>query len=99
VAPFRCVGLVRWTSLAVWLSAFFVRRWAPLVVSRDRIPRPQQVHGATLQWRLRPDDRHWPDLVDELSRLVQQHAAAQHYQFSGGISITWPKFGPRWDRS
>ena len=29
-----------------------------------------------------------PTLVDELSRLVQQHAAAQHYQFSGGISIT-----------
>jgi hypothetical protein len=26
-------------------------------------------------------------LVDELTQLVQQHAAAQHYQFAGGISI------------
>ena len=30
-----------------------------------------------------------PTLIDELSRLVQQHAAAQHYQFSGGISIAF----------
>ena len=27
-------------------------------------------------------------LIDELIQLVQQHAAAQHYQFAGGISIT-----------
>lgn len=26
-------------------------------------------------------------LIDELCRLVQQHATAQHYQFSGGITI------------
>jgi hypothetical protein len=28
-----------------------------------------------------------PSLIDELVRLVQQHAAAQHYSFAGGISI------------
>lgn len=28
-----------------------------------------------------------PALIDELTSLVQQHAAAQHYQFAGGISI------------
>lgn len=27
-------------------------------------------------------------LIDELTQLVQQHAAAQHYSFSGGISIS-----------
>jgi hypothetical protein len=28
-----------------------------------------------------------PTLTDELTQLVQSHAAAQHYSFSGGISI------------
>lgn len=29
-----------------------------------------------------------PALVDELTDLVQKHAASQHFQFAGGISIT-----------
>jgi hypothetical protein len=29
-----------------------------------------------------------PALIDEFTQLVQQHAAAQHYVFAGGISIT-----------
>ncbi len=28
-----------------------------------------------------------PTLIDELTELVQRHAAAQHYSFAGGISI------------
>jgi hypothetical protein len=28
-----------------------------------------------------------PALIDEFTQLVQQHAAAQHYSFAGGISI------------
>jgi hypothetical protein len=30
-------------------------------------------------------------LVDELTQLVQQHAAAQHYSFAGGISIVFSR--------
>ena len=57
------------------------------VVARDRILVPNR-----FTVRLSTDDYAkmsaiGPTLVDELSRLVQQHAAAQHYQFSGGISI------------
>lgn len=58
------------------------------VVARDRILVPNR-----FTVRLAPRDfEHMtaigPTLIDELSRLVQQHAAAQHYQFSGGIIIT-----------
>ena len=58
------------------------------VVSRDRILVPNK-----FSVRLsRVDYEHMSGLgqtlIDELTRLVQQHAAAQHYSFSGGISIT-----------
>jgi hypothetical protein len=58
------------------------------VVARDRILVPNEftVH-------LSPSDHArmtaiGPTLIDELTQLVQQHAAAQHYQFPGGITIT-----------
>jgi hypothetical protein len=58
------------------------------VVSRDRILVPNQ-----FVVRLAPADHErmsdlGPALVDEFTQLVQQHAAAQHYSFAGGISIT-----------
>lgn len=57
------------------------------VVARDRILVPNQ-----FTVRLSPADfvtisAIEPTLIDELSRLVQQHAAAQHYQFLGLVSI------------
>jgi hypothetical protein len=58
------------------------------VVSRDRILVPN-----TFTVRLSPGDHErmtslGPALIDEFTQLVQQHAAAQHYSFAGGISIT-----------
>jgi hypothetical protein len=58
------------------------------VVSRDRILVPNK-----FSVRLsRGDYEHMASLgqtlIDELTRLVQQHATAQHYSFAGGISIT-----------
>jgi hypothetical protein len=58
------------------------------VVSRDRILVPNR-----FTVRLAPMDYDrmnaiGPALIDELTQLVQRHAAAQHYSFSGGISIT-----------
>ena len=58
------------------------------VVSRDRILVPNK-----FSVRLsRVDYEHMSGLgqtlIDELTRLVQQHAAAQHYSFPGGIAIT-----------
>ena len=58
------------------------------VVSRDRILVPNQ-----FTVRLAPGDHErmtalGPALIDEFTQLVQQHAAAQHYAFAGGISIT-----------
>jgi hypothetical protein len=57
------------------------------VVSRDRILVPNQ-----FTVRLAPLDYErmaaiGPALIDELTGLVQRHATAQHYSFSGGISI------------
>jgi hypothetical protein len=57
------------------------------VVSRDRILAPND-----FVVRLAPGDFArmsdlGPALIDEFTRLVQQHAAAQHYAFAGGISI------------
>ena len=57
------------------------------VVARDRILVPND-----FTVRLAPDDYArmtglGPALIDELTQLVQQHAAAQHYSFAGGISI------------
>lgn len=58
------------------------------VVSRDRILVPNK-----FTVRLSPVDYDHMSglgqtLIDELTRLVQQHAAAQHYSFAGGISIS-----------
>lgn len=58
------------------------------VVSRDRILVPN-----TFTVKLSPVDFErmtglGESLTDELTQLVQQHAAAQHYSFAGGISIT-----------
>jgi hypothetical protein len=57
------------------------------VVSRDRILVPNR-----FAVRLAPGDHErmtnlGPALIDEFTQLVQQHAAAQHYSFAGGISI------------
>jgi len=57
------------------------------VVARDRILVPNK-----FTVRLSPTDFErmtglGDTLIDELMQLVQQHAAAQHYSFSGGISI------------
>lgn len=59
-----------------------------VVVSRDRILVPNKftVHLSRSDY-----DRMLSlgaTLTDELTQLVQQHAAAQHYSFAGGISIT-----------
>jgi hypothetical protein len=58
------------------------------VVSRERILVPN-----ILTVRLSPADHArmmslGEALTDELTQLLQQHAAAQHYTFPGGISIT-----------
>jgi hypothetical protein len=61
------------------------------VVSRDRILVPNQF---TVRLSQNDYDRMTaigPALIDELTQLVQRHAAAQHYSFSGGISITLAK--------
>jgi hypothetical protein len=57
------------------------------VVSRDRILAPNNFIV-----RMAPDDFQrmrglGPTLIDELTRLVQQHATTQGFQFAGGISI------------
>jgi hypothetical protein len=57
------------------------------VVARDRILVPNQ-----FTVRLSPTDHDrmvnlGPALLDELTGLVQRHAAAQHYSFPGGIAI------------
>lgn len=58
------------------------------VVARDRIlvPNRFRVHLSPLDY----DKMHGlgPALIDEFTQLVQSHAAAQHYSFAGGISIT-----------
>ena len=59
------------------------------VVSRDRILVPNR-----FSVRLSPADFErmtaiGPTLIDSLTQLVQQHAVAQHYQFSGGITIAF----------
>lgn len=57
------------------------------VVSRDRILVPNKFTvrlGRTDYERMTGLG---PTLIDELTDLVQRHAAAQHYSFAGGISI------------
>lgn len=60
-----------------------------VVVARDRILVPNKFTVA-----LAPSDFErmtglGEALIDELTQLVQQHAAAHHYQFAGGISIAF----------
>jgi hypothetical protein len=57
------------------------------VVSRDRILVPNRFTVRLARGDYAAMTAIGPTLIDELSRLVQQHAAAQHYQFPGGISI------------
>jgi hypothetical protein len=59
------------------------------VVSRDRILAPNRftVRLADADYRRMRDLG--PALVDELSQLVQQHAASQGYQFTGAVTITF----------
>lgn len=58
------------------------------VVSRDRILVPNNfvVHLSPVDYARMTGLG--PVLIDDLTRLVQQHATAQHYQFAGSISIT-----------
>ena len=58
------------------------------VVSRDRVLVPN-----TFTVRMSPTDHDrmaglGPALIDELTDLVQKHAASQHFQFAGGISLS-----------
>jgi hypothetical protein len=59
------------------------------VVSRDRILAPNRftVRLADADYRRMTDLG--PALVDELSQLVQQHAASQGYQFTGAVTISF----------
>ncbi|TXN29301.1 FhaA domain-containing protein [Lacisediminihabitans profunda] len=58
------------------------------VVARDRILVPNKFTVRLARGDYQRMTAIGPTLIDEFSQLVQQHAAAQHYQFSGGISIT-----------
>jgi hypothetical protein len=57
------------------------------VVARDRILVPNRFTVRLGQTDFVRMTGLGDTLVDELTQLVQQHAAAQHYQFAGGISI------------
>lgn len=57
------------------------------VVSRDRILVPNSFTVRLARGDHARMTAIGPTLIDELSQLVQQHATAQHYQFSGGIGI------------
>lgn len=59
------------------------------VVARDRILVPNKFTVRLARGDYERMTGLGPTLIDELTQLVQQHAAAQHYQFSGGISITF----------
>ena len=58
------------------------------VVARDRILVPNKFAVRLGQTDYQRMTGLGDTLIDELTQLVQQHAAAQHYQFAGGISIT-----------
>jgi hypothetical protein len=58
------------------------------VVSRDRILVPNRFTVRLSSGDYAQMTAIGPTSSMNSSRLVQQHAAAQHYQFSGGISIT-----------
>lgn len=57
------------------------------VVSRDRILVPNQFTVRLARGDFDRMNAIGPALIDELTQLVQRHATAQHYAFSGGISI------------
>lgn len=57
------------------------------VVARDRILVPNKFEVRLGQTDYQRMTGLGDTLIDELTQLVQQHAAAQHYQFAGGISI------------
>jgi hypothetical protein len=59
------------------------------VVARDRILVPNRFTVRLSSVDYAKMTAIGPTLIDELGRLVQQHAAAQHYQFSGGVSIAF----------
>ena len=59
-----------------------------VVVSRDRILVPNRFTVRLARGDFERMTALGVTLVDELTQLVQQHAIAQHYQFSGGITIT-----------
>ena len=61
------------------------------VVARDRILVPNSFTVSLARGDFDRMTAIGPTLVDELGRLVQQHATAQHYQFSGAVSITFVK--------
>ena len=57
------------------------------VVARDRILVPNRFIVRLGQTDYQRMTGLGETLIDELTQLVQQHAAAQHYQFAGGISV------------
>ena len=57
------------------------------VVARDRILVPNRFTVRLGQTDFQRMTGLGDTLIDELTQLVQQHAAAQHYQFAGGITI------------
>jgi hypothetical protein len=57
------------------------------VVARDRILVPNRFDVRLGQTDFQRMTGLGDTLIDELTQLVQQHAAAQHYQFAGGITI------------
>jgi hypothetical protein len=58
------------------------------VVARDRILVPNRFVVSLSKSDFDRMTGLGPALIDELTGLVQRHAAAQHYSFAGGISIT-----------
>lgn len=59
------------------------------VVARDRILVPNRFTVRLARGDFDRITAIGPTLIDELGRLVQQHATAQHYQFSGVVSIAF----------
>ncbi len=59
------------------------------VVARDRILVPNRFTVRLSRIDFERMTAIGPTLIDELGRLVQQHAAAQHYQFSGAVTISF----------
>lgn len=57
------------------------------VVARDRILVPNRFTVRLAKNDYERMSNLGPALIDEFTQLVQQHAAAQHYSFAGGISI------------